>query len=133
MVNIKKTKGLIFAKKSIARIYQPIVRLLVFNTLRRISKAKIDSFSNPMPNTGLNLNVMSFNIRRGTAHDGRNGWIFRRKLVSEVLNHYRPDVLGLQEALNFQISEISAMLPGYEAVGIGKWGGRKVLHNAIFF
>jgi endonuclease/exonuclease/phosphatase family metal-dependent hydrolase len=133
MVNIKKTKGLTFAKKSIARIYQPIVRLRVFNPLRKIPKAEMDSFSNPMPNTGLNLNVMSFNIRRGTAKDGKNHWRFRRNRVCELLNNYRPDVLGLQEALNFQISEISAMLPGYEKVGIGNLGGSKVLHNAIFF
>src|SRR5664280_13151 len=133
MINIKKKKGLIFAKKSIARIYQPIVRLWAFNTLRRISKAKIDSFSNPMPNTGLNLNVMSFNIRRGTAKDGKNHWRFRRNRVCELLNYYLPDVLGLQEALNFQISEISAMLPGYGKVVIGNLGGSKVLHNAIFF
>jgi endonuclease/exonuclease/phosphatase family metal-dependent hydrolase len=133
MVKIKKTKGLTFAKKSIARICQPIIRLWVLNTLRRISKAKMDSFSNPMPNTGLNLNVMSFNIRRGTAKDGKNHWRFRRNLVCELLNNYRPDVLGLQEALNFQISEISAMLPGYEKVDTGNFGGSKVLHNAIFF
>ena len=133
MINIKKKKGLIFAKKSIARIYQPIVRLWAFNTLRRISKAKIDSFSNPMPSTGLNLNVMSFNIRRGTAKDGKNHWRFRRNRVCELLNYYRPDVLGLQEALNFQISEIRTMLPGYEKAGIGNLGGSKVLHNAIFF
>ena len=133
MVKIKKMKGLILARKSIARICQPVVRNWFFNTLQRISKAKMDSFSNPMPYTGLNLNVMSFNIRRGTAKDGKNNWRFRRNLVSELLNHYRPDVLGLQEALNFQILEISAMLPGYEKVDTGNFGGSKVLHNAIFF
>ncbi len=82
---------------------------------------------------GLNLNVMSFNIRRGTAKDGKNHWMFRRNRVRELLNHYRPDVLGLQEALDFQISEISAMLPGYENVGIGNMGGSKGLHTAIFY
>jgi len=96
-------------------------------------KAGMDSFSNPMPNTGLNLNVMSFNIRRGTKKDGKNHWIFRRDRVCELLNQYRPDVLGLQEALDFQISEISAMLPGYEKVGLGNWGGSKGLHTAIFY
>jgi endonuclease/exonuclease/phosphatase family metal-dependent hydrolase len=133
MVNTKKLKGLKFAKKSIAQIRRPAAWLWGLNPLRRIPKTEIDHFSNPMPKTGLNLNVMSFNIRRGTAKDGKNHWRFRRDRVCELLNHYRPDVLGLQEALNFQISEISAMLPGYEEVGIGKWGGRKVLHNAIFF
>ncbi|MCG6535150.1 MAG: endonuclease/exonuclease/phosphatase family protein [Syntrophales bacterium LBB04] len=76
---------------------------------------------------------MSFNIRRGTAKDGKNHWIFRRNRVSELLNHYRPDVLGLQEALNFQIADICAMLPGYETVGKGNLGGSKGLHTAIFY
>jgi endonuclease/exonuclease/phosphatase family metal-dependent hydrolase len=133
MVKTKKIKWLIFAKKSIARICQPIVRHWVFNPLRRIPKTEMDSFSNPMPNTGLNLNVMSFNIRRGTAKDGKNHWRFRRNRVCELLNHYRPDVLGLQEALDFQIAEISAMLPGYEKIGIGNLGGSKGLHTAIFY
>jgi len=133
MAKIKKTKGLIFAKKSIAQIRRPVVWLWGFNPLRRIPKPEMVSFSNLMPHTGLNLNVMSFNIRRGTAKDGKNHWRFRRNRVCELLNHYRPDVLGLQEALNFQISEIRTMLPGYEKVGSGNWGGSKMLHNAIFF
>jgi endonuclease/exonuclease/phosphatase family metal-dependent hydrolase len=76
---------------------------------------------------------MSFNIRRGTAKDGKNHWRFRRHRICELLNHYRPDVLGLQEAMNFQIAEIRTMLPGYDNAGTGNWGGGKVLHNAIFF
>lgn len=76
---------------------------------------------------------MSFNIRRGTAKDGKHHWIFRRNRVRELLNHDRPDVLGLQEALDFQIFEISAMLPGYEKVGLGNLGGGKGLHTAVFY
>jgi len=82
---------------------------------------------------GLHLNIMSFNIRRGTREDGRNHWIFRRPLVREVLERYRPDVLGLQEALDFQISAIRAMMPGYEKVGVGNLGDNKGLHTAIFY
>lgn len=121
----KIKKGFIFAKKSIAKIRNPAcepnVWPSVFNSLRRI------------PKSGLNLNVMSFNIRRGTARDGKNHWIFRRNRVSELLNHYRPDILGLQEALDFQVSEIRTMLPGYEAVGSGSLGGTRGLFNAIFY
>ena len=116
-----------------AHIFRPVVWPWVFNPLRRIPKSEMNSFSNPMPNTGLNLSVMSFNIRRGTAKDGKNHWTFRRNRVCELLNHYRPDVLGLQEALDFQVSEIRAMLPGYEKVGIGGLGGSKGLFNAIFY
>ncbi|RPH49106.1 MAG: endonuclease/exonuclease/phosphatase family protein [Desulfobacteraceae bacterium] len=124
MVN-KIKKGIIFAKKSIAGIYQPICKEAVwpevFNSLRRI------------PESGLYLNVMSFNIRRGTARDGKNHWIFRRNRISELLNHFRPDVLGLQEALDFQISEIGTMLPGYKRIGSGSLGGSKGLFNAVFY
>jgi endonuclease/exonuclease/phosphatase family metal-dependent hydrolase len=128
-----KMKGIRFAKKAITRICRPIFRSLGLNPVRRTSRAIMDSCSGPASDTGLGLSIMSFNIRRGTAKDGRNHWIFRRSRVQEILNRYRPDVLGLQEALDFQISEIRAMLPGYEMVGIGNLGGSKGLHNAIFY
>ena len=122
-----------FARKSINQSLRPIARIFGFNLQRRISKARKDSFPYRLPDTGMSLNVMSFNIRRGTAQDGRNHWIFRRKLVHEILNHYRPDVLGLQEALDFQNSEIRTMLPGYKKIGAGNLGGTKGLHNTIFY
>ncbi|HVO66602.1 MAG TPA: endonuclease/exonuclease/phosphatase family protein [Syntrophales bacterium] len=126
-------KAFRLARKSINQGLWPIVRFFVSNPQRRIPKAKKDFSPDPLPDTGLNLNVMSFNIRRGTAQDGKNHWIFRRKLVHEILIHYRPDVLGLQEALDFQNSEIRTMLPGYKKVGIGNLGGTKGLHNTIFY
>ena len=126
-------KGLIFAKETMAQFRRPGVWPKVFHSLRGIPASEMNSFSNPAPRTGLNLSVMSFNIRRGTAKDGKNHWILRRNRVSELLNHYRPDVLGLQEALEFQAAEIRAMLPGYENIGIGSLGGSKGLFNAIFY
>lgn len=126
-------KGIRFAKRAITRMCRPIFRSLGFNRVRRAPEAIIDSCSGPAPDTGLNLSIMSFNIRRGTKKDGKNHWIFRRSRVQEILNRYRPDVLGLQEALDFQISEIRTMLPGYEVVGLGNLGGSRGLHNAIFY
>ena len=80
------------------------------------------------------LEVMSFNIRYGTANDGDNRWEVRRELVVERIQAAAPDVLGLQEALAFQLDEISAALPNYaiEAAGRddGKRGGE---HSAILF
>jgi endonuclease/exonuclease/phosphatase family metal-dependent hydrolase len=126
-------KGLRLAKKSITQIWRPIDWLLGFNSRRRHRNSKTDTSFQPVACTGLNLNVMSFNIRRGTARDGRNHWVFRRNRVQQVLRHYRPDVLGLQEAMDFQISAIRTMLPGYEMVGTGDMGGSEGLHNAIFY
>ena len=123
-------RGLKFFKKSVSR---PVNWLRAFNSRRKPINVPIDAFSNAPPEPGFSLKIMSFNIRRGTAHDGRNRWAFRRHLVLEVLTRYHPDVLGLQEALDFQIAEIHSMLPGYEMSGIENSGGGKVLHNAIFF
>ncbi len=126
-------KGLRFAKKSITRVWRRIDWLLGFNRRRRRQNSKTDASFRPVTCAGLNLNVMSFNIRRGTARDGRNHWVFRRNRVREILHHYRPDVLGLQEAMDFQIAAIRTMLPGYETVGEGNMGGSEGLHNAIFY
>jgi len=122
-----------FATKVIHHTRRPIERFFGISPKLGSPETIKESFTDHIPGIGLNLNVMSFNIRRGTRKDGRNHWIHRRNLVHEILTSYRPDVLGLQEALDFQIDEISAMLPGYKVVGRGNLGGSKGLHNAIFY
>lgn len=122
-----------FAEKVIHYPYWPMTRPVPLSSQPASPETKGTSTADSIPGFGLNLNVMSFNIRRGTRKDGRNHWIYRRRLVQEILNAHRPDVLGLQEALDFQMAEVSAMLPGYEKVGLGNLGGSKGLHNAIFY
>jgi endonuclease/exonuclease/phosphatase family metal-dependent hydrolase len=108
---------------------------LVKNTMHPVYRPiTMDPRPDPAPpDAALSLNIMSFNIRRGTAKDGRNHWSFRRNLVHEILDRYRPDVLGLQEAMDFQITALHRMLPGYEMAGIGNLGGSRGMHTAIFF
>ena len=69
------------------------------------------------------LTVMTFNIRYGTAKDGENQWTARRALLFDVIREQDPDVIGLQEALAFQIDEIVAAAPGYATVGVGRDDG----------
>ncbi len=120
-------------KKNIHPIYRPFASLLGFHPWGRGPTTDADPRFAPVSDVGLVLNIMSFNIRRGTARDGKNHWIFRRNLVHEILNRYRPDVLGLQEAMDFQIAALRGMLSGYEMVGIGSLGGSEGMHTAIFF
>jgi endonuclease/exonuclease/phosphatase family metal-dependent hydrolase len=68
--------------------------------------------------------VMSFNIRYGTANDGDNHWTKRREQLFALLRAEDPDLVGLQEALRFQVDEILAAVPGYAAVGVGRDDGR---------
>jgi endonuclease/exonuclease/phosphatase family metal-dependent hydrolase len=80
------------------------------------------------------LTVMTFNIRYGTAKDGENEWSARRDMLFEVIRDAKPDLLGLQEALDFQIDEILAAVSGYAVVGVGRDdGAEKGEYSAILF
>ena len=68
---------------------------------------------------------MSFNIRYGTANDGENAWPLRRELVAEVVRDFDAEVVGLQEALHFQLQELESRLPGYGWEGVGRDDGRE--------
>ena len=70
------------------------------------------------------LTVMTFNIRYGTANDGDNHWKLRKDFLFDVMRQHDADVVGLQEALDFQIREITAALPFYSVVGVGRDDGR---------
>lgn len=80
------------------------------------------------------LKVMTFNIRYGTADDGENSWKYRKEIVMEVIREANPDLLSLQEALDFQISEILDELPGYSYLGVGRDDGKtKGEYSAVLY
>jgi endonuclease/exonuclease/phosphatase family metal-dependent hydrolase len=79
----------------------------------------------PTSPTPAPLNVMTFNIRYGTAQDGEDHWLKRRDQLFSLLRERAPDVIGVQEALHAQIVEIIAAVPGYAYVGVGRNDGRQ--------
>lgn len=83
---------------------------------------------------GLPLDVMSFNIRYGTANDGENRWEARRAMLFDLVREQNADVVGLQEALAFQIDEIAAAAPAYAVIGVGRDdAARKGEYAAILY
>ncbi|MBL8068154.1 MAG: endonuclease/exonuclease/phosphatase family protein [Armatimonadetes bacterium] len=79
------------------------------------------------------LAVMTYNIRYGLADDGTDSWPFRKDALIQVIRNNAPDILGVQEALLFQINEIARALPGYCWYGVGREdGGAKGEHCPIF-
>jgi len=70
------------------------------------------------------LRVMTYNIRYGTADDGPDAWEHRRELALRVITNNRPDVIGVQEALRFQLDEIGAAFPLLAEVGVGRDDGK---------
>lgn len=73
---------------------------------------------------GLEVRVMSFNIRYGTANDGQNHWKNRYEMVFDVLRNHRPDIVGLQEALSFQIDQIRKAVEGFGLIGVAREDGK---------
>ena len=79
------------------------------------------------------LKVMSYNIRLGSAQDGTNSWGLRYTATEEMLKDQKPDVFGVQEALEYQVRYIEDMC-GYESVGVGRENGKKEgEHMSIFW
>ncbi|MCA8973089.1 MAG: endonuclease/exonuclease/phosphatase family protein [Planctomycetes bacterium] len=72
------------------------------------------------------------NVRYGTADDGDNAWPKRRELLATTLLQVRPDILGVQEALAFQLDFLAAKLPHHRRLGQGRDGGERGEHAALF-
>jgi len=80
------------------------------------------------------LTVLTYNIRFGTANDGENRWPLRKDFLIDVVKQQNADLVGLQEALDFQIDEIVAAIPAYGVIGVGRDdGARKGEYAAILF
>ncbi|MFM7024435.1 MAG: carbohydrate-binding protein [Flavobacteriales bacterium] len=77
----------------------------------------------------LNLKIMSYNIQQpyGTNWDGR-----KASLVA-VINNENPDILGSQEAVNYQRDYIAANISGYSWFGEGRDGGDAGEGSFIFY
>lgn len=70
------------------------------------------------------VRVLTFNIRYGTANDGAHVWPARRAHVISTIRDHAPHLLGVQEALRFQLDELHAALPGFQEIGVGREDGR---------
>ncbi len=69
------------------------------------------------------LKVMSFNIRYDNPADGPNAWPKRQADLVAFIEKVKPDVLGLQEVLQHQLSYINSALKDYSYVGVGRDDG----------
>ncbi len=78
------------------------------------------------------VKAMTFNLRTGLAADGENAWTLRKQMVADYILTEMPDVMGVQEALIFQLSFVMNNVPGYAWVG----RSRRLLpdeYSAVFY
>ena len=66
---------------------------------------------------------MTFNIRYGTANDGAHRWPNRAAHVATTIRDHAPHILGIQEALRFQLDELARALPAHREFGVGREDG----------
>jgi len=66
------------------------------------------------------IHAATFNIRVGRYASGGRRWDNRQAMVISLLAAEQYDVVGLQEALFFQLNEILNELPQYDAYAIGR-------------
>jgi endonuclease/exonuclease/phosphatase family metal-dependent hydrolase len=79
------------------------------------------------------LRVMSFNIRFDNPADGEDAWPHRRGRAASMIRFHRADVVGLQEALLGQISDLERALPGFGWFGSGRDADRGGEHSAVLY
>lgn len=80
------------------------------------------------------LTVMSYNIRMGEAKDGSNSWQYRYPATALMIKDQMPDVLGIQEAYDYQVHFIAENFPEYKCIGVGREDGKsKGEHMSIFY
>lgn len=80
------------------------------------------------------LNIMSFNIRYSTLLDGANAWLYRKDHVAEQIKYHQVQLLGVQEALHEQMTDLKERLPQFRYIGGGRDDGKeKGEYSAIFY
>lgn len=99
-----------------------LTRLVIIALL--ISFTQVYNQNSPVKRSAGKIKVLTFNMRYGTADDGENRWEKRKDLFIETLKEEKADIIGLQEALKFQLDEIKAALPQYEVLGVGREDGK---------
>jgi len=80
------------------------------------------------------LSLMTYNIRYATVNDGENQWEERKEFLVDQIAFYAPDVFGIQEGLEHQLTFIKDSIAKYDYVGVGRDDGKKKGEFcAIFF
>jgi endonuclease/exonuclease/phosphatase family metal-dependent hydrolase len=79
------------------------------------------------------MNVMSYNIRLGSAKDGENNWDIRKEKVTELINYYEASFIGLQEVQKFQLDFILKESPNYDYIGLPREAGELAEYSCILY
>jgi endonuclease/exonuclease/phosphatase family metal-dependent hydrolase len=78
------------------------------------------------------VELMTFNIRYGTARDGDFSWPARCQHVAAVIRREYPEVLAIQEGLAFQLEDLADVLADYTKLGQHRDGGMRGEFSGLY-
>lgn len=82
----------------------------------------------------IQLNLMTFNVRYDNPSDSANNWKFRRDFAASMILKNRVDVMGTQEVLSNQLTDLLGAMPQYSYVGVGRKDGKTAgEYSAVFY
>ena len=80
------------------------------------------------------MNVATFNIRMKTDSDVGNLWKDRYTHLTDLIKFHEFEIFGVQEAFKEQLNDMSAQLPDFKYIGVGRDDGAdKGEHSSIFY
>ena len=80
------------------------------------------------------MNVATFNIRMKTDGDVGNLWQDRYTHLTDLIKFHQFEIFGVQEAFKEQLNDMSAKLPNFKYIGVGRDDGAdKGEHSSIFY
>lgn len=79
------------------------------------------------------IRVMSYNIRYDITTSNASPWTERHVAISEQIKRYHADIIGMQEVLDHQRTQLLTDLPEFASVGVGRDDGQKAGEYAPIF
>ena len=74
---------------------------------------------------GQEIKVMTYNIKYDNVNDTVNNWNDRKEKLVELIEHYGPSFIGMQEALHRQVTYIDSSLTDFSYIGVGREDGKQ--------
>lgn len=79
------------------------------------------------------ITIGTYNLRYDNPADAGNLWKDRSPIVVSLIQFYDFDIIGTQEGLTNQLTDINTALPAYSRYGVGRDDGKDAgEHSAIF-
>jgi len=79
------------------------------------------------------LKLISYNIKYANENDGENSWSKRKDWITNQVQFYEPDILGVQEAVKSQLDHFVDNIDSYKVLGVGREGKDKGEFSAILY